>query len=70
MAKVSGPLNKRFQAHLQKSPAKGGWTYLVMPDSAGRAGTESGQVRRPPNDRGERMFFGGREAQASLSRRS
>ena len=34
MAKVSGPLNKRFQAPLQKSPAKRGWTYVMMPDSA------------------------------------
>ncbi len=39
MAKVSGPLNKRFQARLQKSPAKGGWTYVVMPDSAAFFGT-------------------------------
>src|SRR3982074_1860051 len=39
MAKVSGPLNKRFQAPLQKSPAKGGWTYIVMPDSAAFFGT-------------------------------
>jgi uncharacterized protein YdhG (YjbR/CyaY superfamily) len=39
MAKVSGPLNKRFQARLQKSPAKGGWTYVVMPDSATVFGT-------------------------------
>ena len=39
MANVSGPLNKRFQAHLQKSPAKGGWTYVVMPDSAAFFGT-------------------------------
>ena len=28
------PLNKRFDATLQKSPNKGGWTYVVMPDSA------------------------------------
>ena len=27
-------LNKRFAATLQKSPSKGGWTYLVMPGSA------------------------------------
>jgi len=27
-------LNKRFTATLQKSPAKGGWTYVVMPGSA------------------------------------
>ena len=33
MARAPGPLNKRFQAHLQRSPAKGGWTYVVMPDS-------------------------------------
>lgn len=39
MAKVSRPLNKRFQARLRKSPAKGGWTYVVMPDSAAFFGT-------------------------------
>ncbi|HEY5282420.1 MAG TPA: DUF1905 domain-containing protein [Polyangia bacterium] len=27
-------LNKRFTAVLQKSPRKGGWTYVVMPKSA------------------------------------
>jgi hypothetical protein len=27
-------MRKRFTARLQKSPAKGGWTYVVMPDSA------------------------------------
>jgi hypothetical protein len=32
--KVSGPINKRFKAKLQKSPSKGGWTYVVVPDSA------------------------------------
>ena len=32
-------LNKRFKATLQKSPAKGGWTYVVMPDSAKFFGT-------------------------------
>ena len=26
-------LNKTFTATLQKSPAKGGWTYVVWPDS-------------------------------------
>jgi hypothetical protein len=26
-------LNKRFTATLQKSPAKGGWTYVVWPES-------------------------------------
>jgi uncharacterized protein DUF1905 len=39
MAKVSGTLNKRFQAPLQKSPAKGDWTSVVMPDSAAFFGT-------------------------------
>ena len=32
-------LNKRFKATLQKSPAKGGWTYVVWPDSAEFFGT-------------------------------
>ena len=27
-------LNKHFTATLQKSPSKGGWTYVVMPGSA------------------------------------
>jgi Domain of unknown function (DUF1905) len=32
-------LNKQFRARLQKSPAKGGWTYVVMPKSAEYFGT-------------------------------
>ena len=32
-------LDKRFEATLQKSPARGGWTYVVMPDSADFFGT-------------------------------
>ena len=32
-------MNKRFEATLQKSPAKGGWTYVVMPGSAEYFGT-------------------------------
>lgn len=32
-------LDKRFDATLQKSPARGGWTYVVMPDSADFFGT-------------------------------
>jgi hypothetical protein len=39
MANVSGLLSKHFEAHLQKSPAKGGWTYVVMRDSAAFFGT-------------------------------
>jgi hypothetical protein len=32
-------LNKQFTATLLKSPAKGGWTYVVMPDSVEFFGT-------------------------------
>ena len=32
-------LSKRFTATLQKSPARGGWTYVVMPGSADFFGT-------------------------------
>jgi hypothetical protein len=32
-------LSKRFTATLQKSPNKGGWTYVVMPGSAEFFGT-------------------------------
>ncbi len=32
-------LDKRFTATLQKSPSKGGWTYVVMPGSAEYFGT-------------------------------
>jgi hypothetical protein len=32
-------LNKQFTATLQKSPSKGGWTYVVMPGSAKFFGT-------------------------------
>jgi hypothetical protein len=39
MAKASGPIDKSFKARLQKSPSKGGWTYVVMPDSAAFFGT-------------------------------
>jgi hypothetical protein len=34
-----GTMDKQFTAALQKSPAKGGWTYVVMPDSAKFFGT-------------------------------
>ncbi len=33
-------LNKRFAAPLEKSPSKGGWTYVVMPGSAEYFGTK------------------------------
>lgn len=32
-------LNKRFTATLRKSSARGGWTYVVWPDSVGFFGT-------------------------------
>lgn len=32
-------MNKRFTAVLQKSNARGGWTYVVMADSAAFFGT-------------------------------
>jgi Domain of unknown function (DUF1905) len=32
-------LDKRFRATLEKSPAKGGWTYLVWPGSVQFFGT-------------------------------
>jgi hypothetical protein len=39
MSALSGPINKHFKAKLQKSAAKGGWTYVVMPNSAKFFGT-------------------------------
>ena len=33
------PLKKQFKAALQRSPKKGGWTYVVMPDSVEYFGT-------------------------------
>ena len=33
-------MKKTFSAKLQKSPAKGGWTYVVMPGSAKFFGTK------------------------------
>src|SRR3954453_4466831 len=37
-------LNTRFTATMQKNPAKGGWTYIVMPGSAEHFGTR-GRVK-------------------------
>jgi Domain of unknown function (DUF1905) len=34
-----GPLDVRFEAVLERSPAKGGWTYVVWPESAEFFGT-------------------------------
>jgi hypothetical protein len=41
---AAGRLNVRFEAVLQKSPSKGGWTFVVWPDSAAFFGTR-GLVR-------------------------
>ena len=41
---MGSPLRKTFDAVLQKSPAQGGWTYVVMPGSAEYFGTR-GRVR-------------------------
>ena len=35
----TGPLDRVFEAVLQKSPNPGGWTYAVMPDSVEYFGT-------------------------------
>lgn len=34
-----GALDKEFTATLRKSPAKGGWTYVIWPESAEFFGT-------------------------------
>ena len=34
-----GPLDVTFEAALEQSPAKGGWTYVVWPDSVRFFGT-------------------------------
>ena len=35
----AGKLDKEFRATMQKSPNRGGWTYVVMPDSVEFFGT-------------------------------
>jgi len=37
-------VNKRVTATLQQSPAKGGWTFVIMPESAELLGTQ-GRVK-------------------------
>lgn len=39
MASATKRINKSFKAKLQKSSAKGGWTYVVWPESAAFFGT-------------------------------
>jgi hypothetical protein len=38
-AHSAGPLDRRFTATLQQSPAKGGWAYVVLDGSAEYFGT-------------------------------
>ena len=33
-------MDKQFEATLEKSPSKGGWTYVVWPESAAFFGTK------------------------------
>jgi Domain of unknown function (DUF1905) len=40
MAEQNQSMKKTFRAELQKSPVKGGWTYVVMADSAAYFGTK------------------------------
>ena len=39
MTATRGKLDKQFTARLEKSPSKGGWTYVVWPDSVKFFGT-------------------------------
>ena len=39
MSTKAGPLDVTFEARLEKSDAKGGWTYVVWPESAEFFGT-------------------------------
>jgi Domain of unknown function (DUF1905) len=36
---ATGPIDVTFEAELQQSPARGGWTYVVWPGSATFFGT-------------------------------
>ena len=44
----SNVLDKQFEATLQRSPNKGGWTYVVMPGSVDFFGTRG--LRKGPRD--------------------
>ena len=41
---TSTPLDVTFEATLVQSPARGGWTYVIWPDSAAHFGTR-GRVK-------------------------
>lgn len=59
-----GPLDKPFQGMLVKSPAKGGWTYVVTDWSpaffgtGGRRRRPSGAVEDARHDRERRLATG------------
>ena len=36
---TTGPIDVQFTAELQKSPNKGGWTYVIWPEAAAFFGT-------------------------------
>jgi hypothetical protein len=46
-AHTPGPIDVTFEVPVERSPAKGGWTYVIWPDSAEYFGTRGpGQGRR------------------------
>jgi hypothetical protein len=53
-------MNEKFRAKLQKSSRKGGWTYVIWPESAKFFGTK-GLVKSEGHDRGacvSRFIYG------------